>query len=188
MILADLNKDWVPEEDRFQLGSFETRMRFPVCKLVRKLAEEWHEDQSLPVQVARAQVEGLKTAGDAEARYRAKWQLVRGFYAAGNNGEELREVFRVLDWMLHLREDLGRRFVQKLRALEEELHMPYVTSVERYAREDGLTEGLAKGFADGRAEGRAEGRTRAARTAARRANETSCYVSSRRCAANCPSL
>ena len=69
----------------------------------------------------------------------------------------MREVFRLLDWMLHLREDLGRNFVQELRALEEELHMPYVTSVERYAREDGLTEGLAKGFAEGRTEGRTEG-------------------------------
>jgi hypothetical protein len=135
------------------LGSFETRTRFPVCKLVRKLETDWRDDQSLPVLVARAQLAGLRTAGDPEARYQAKWQLVRGLYAAGYNADEVRELFRLLDWMLHLRPDLGRKFERDLVELEEELHMPYVTSVERIAEERGLekgrTEGLQKGLQKG---------------------------------------
>jgi hypothetical protein len=51
-----------------------------VCKLIDKLDGEWREDHSLPIQIARAQIEALRTAGDAEGRYRAKWRLVRNLY------------------------------------------------------------------------------------------------------------
>jgi hypothetical protein len=95
------------------------------------------------VQVARAQIEALRTAGDPEGRYRAKWQLVRNLYDFGYNAEEVREVFRFIDWMMSLREDLSRRFEQELTDLEESLNMPYVTSVERIAEARGRTEGGA---------------------------------------------
>jgi len=141
-ILADLREDWLPQEDVFRLGEFQSRLRFPVCKLIAKLKSEWEHDRSLPVQVARAQVAALRTAGDPEGRYRAKWQLVRNLYDAGYNVEELREIFRLLDWMLHLRDDLSRHFERELVTLEEDLQMPYVTSVERIAEERGRAEGL----------------------------------------------
>lgn len=77
VVLADLDEAWQPDEYVFRIGDFETRLRFPVCKLIEKLDGDWREDQSLPVQIARAQVEALRTAGDPEGRYRAKWRLVR---------------------------------------------------------------------------------------------------------------
>ncbi|MFO7907350.1 MAG: hypothetical protein R6U98_32175 [Pirellulaceae bacterium] len=105
----------------------------PICKLIDKLADEWREDDSLPVQVARARIEALRTAGDPEGRFRAKWQLVRSLYDAGYNAEEVRELFRLIDWMMHLRADLEQRFRVDLAAFEEQREMPYVTSIERLA-------------------------------------------------------
>ena len=49
----------------------------------------------------------------------------------------MRELFRLIDWMMHLREDLTERFKQELDQLEESLQMPYVTSVERLAKAEG---------------------------------------------------
>jgi hypothetical protein len=92
---------------------------------------------ALPVQVARAQIEALRTAGDPEGRYRAKWQLVRNLYRAGYNADELRELFRLMDWMMHLREDREQRFRVELAQFEEQMNMPYVTSVERLAKAEG---------------------------------------------------
>jgi hypothetical protein len=83
--------------------------------------------------VARAQIEALRTASDPEGRYRAKWRLVRKLYELGYNAEELREIFRLIDWMMHLTDALSQRFEQELREFEENLNMPYVTSVERIA-------------------------------------------------------
>jgi hypothetical protein len=143
VILADLDETWRPQEDVFQLADFESRLRFPVCKLIDKLRMEWQDDHSLPVQVARAQVEALRTAGDPEGRYRAKWQLVRNLYHLGYNADELREIFRFVDWMMSLPEELSRKFEEDLTALEESLNMPYVTSVERIAEARGEAKGGA---------------------------------------------
>jgi hypothetical protein len=71
----------------------------------------------------------------------------------GYNGERVRELFRLIDWMMHLREDLEVQFKQELHKLEEEMDMPYITSVERLAREEGKIEGKALGKAEGKAEG-----------------------------------
>jgi hypothetical protein len=153
VILADLNRGWLPFEDTFEVPGFATRLRFEPCKLIDKLDTDWQDDSSLPVQVARAQIEALRTANDPEDRYRAKWQLVRNLYGVGYNAEEVRELFRLIDWMMHLRLDLEQRFRQELHEFEEGIKMPYVTSVERLA----MAEGEAKGKAEGKAEGKTEG-------------------------------
>ena len=143
VVLADLDEHWRPSEDVFRVADFESHLRFPVCKLIDKLDGEWREDHSLPVQIARAQIEALRTAGDAEGRYRAKWRLVRNLYGLGYNADKVREIFRLIDWMMSLPEDLSGNFGQELNALEESLNMPYVTSVERIAEARGKVEGGA---------------------------------------------
>ena len=35
--------------------------------------------------------------------YQAKWQLVRNLYEIGCNADQVRELFRLIDWMMHLR-------------------------------------------------------------------------------------
>ncbi len=147
VILADLDEAWRPEEDIFRLGNFESRLRFPVCKLIDRLDSDWRDDHSLPVQVARAQIAALRTAGDSTGRYGAKWQLVRNLYDLGYNADEVREIFRMIDWMMSLPEDLSRKFEEDLVALEESLNMPYVTSVERIAEARGEARGQTKGGA-----------------------------------------
>lgn len=142
-VLADLREGWLPNEDLFRLADFESRTRFPVCKLIDRLRSDWQGDHSLPVQIARAQIEALRTASDPEGRYRAKWQLVRNLYRLGYNAQEVRELFRLIDWMMHLRGDLNERFKRELEQLEEDLQMPYMTSVERLAKAEGKAEGGA---------------------------------------------
>ena len=59
----------------------------------------------------------------------------------------MREIFRLIDWMMSLPEDLSRKFEEELVALEESLNMPYVTSVERIAEARGEERGQTKGGA-----------------------------------------
>jgi hypothetical protein len=142
VVLADLRRDWRPDEDLFQFGGFESRVKFPMCKLIGKLDSEWRNDNSLPVLLARAQIEALRTAGDPEERYRSKWLLVRGLYDLGYNPQEVREVIRLVDWMMHLRVDLEQRFRQELNIFEEQQNMPYITSMERLAEARGKADTL----------------------------------------------
>jgi predicted transposase YdaD len=53
--------------------------------------------------------------------------------------------------MMHLRDDLSERFERELTALEEDLKMPYVTSVERIAEARGEASGEARGRVGGAA-------------------------------------
>jgi hypothetical protein len=147
VVLADLEEDWRPQEDVFRVADFESRLRFPVCKLVDKLDTQWRDDQSLPVQIARAQIEALRTASDPEGRYQAKWRLVRNLYGLGYNADQVRELFRLMDWMMRLPEDLSHKFEQELTSFEESLNMPYVTSVERIAETRGGANVLLKQLA-----------------------------------------
>ena len=153
VILADLSPDWRPTEHHFKMGGFESLCRFPICKILDRLATEWIGKTSVVAQVA-----ALLTAGNPDARFSAKTQLVRNLYTLGYSSDRIRELFRFIDWMMHLPAVLDRRFKADLVAYEEEMHMPYVTSVERLAKEEGLEEGLEKGREKGREEGRVEGR------------------------------
>jgi len=148
VVLADLDEAWRPTEYTFRLGDFESRLRFPTCKLIDKLDTEWRDDHSLPVQVARAQIEAQRTASDAEGRYRAKWRLVRNLYDLGYNADEVHEIIRLIDGMMQLPEDLGQKFEEELTALEESLNMPYVTSMERIAETRGGANVLLKAIAN----------------------------------------
>jgi hypothetical protein len=49
----------------------------------------------------------------------------------------VREIIRLIDWMMHLRIDLDQRLQQQLNELEEDRNMPYVTSFERLAEARG---------------------------------------------------
>ncbi|WP_397568844.1 DUF4351 domain-containing protein [Schlesneria sp. T3-172] len=145
VILADLRKSWMPREHRFEMGGFLSHRQFPVCKIVERLESDWVDNVSLVAQVSRAQIAALRTTGDPESRFSAKTELVRNLYTLGYSSDRIRELFRLIDWMMRLRADLDRRFRSDLIAYEEELRMPYVTSVERLAKEEGREEGFLKG-------------------------------------------
>ncbi|MEI8017853.1 MAG: DUF4351 domain-containing protein [Schlesneria sp.] len=157
VILADLSPDWRPTVHHFEMGGFESLCRFPICKILDRLSADWVGKTPLVAQVSRAQIAALKTAGNPEGRFSAKTQLVRNLYTLGYSSDRIRELFRLIDWMMRLPSFLDRRFKADLVAYEEEMKMPYVTSVERLAKEEGLEEGLEKGREEGFLKGREQG-------------------------------
>lgn len=82
---------------------------------------------------------------------------MKGLFERGLTAEEIRQLFRLIDWMMDLPPELERQFVDELHDFEEERKMPYVTSVERVARERGRAEGIQEGRQEGRREGEVAG-------------------------------
>lgn len=74
-------------------------------------------------------------------------RIVRALYEQDYTEEEMRLLFRAIDWMMALDAEQEIIFMIELEQLEAEKGMPYVTSVERIAmsrgREEGRQEGLA---------------------------------------------
>jgi hypothetical protein len=78
---------------------------------------------------------------------------VKSLYDRGLDGEQVRLLFKFLDWVMVLPEESEEALSLDLAAFEREKMMPYVSSIERIAEE----KGRAKGKTEGKIEGMAEG-------------------------------
>ena len=156
-ILADASPDWRPGSHEESLLGCRLRFDFPVCKLLDLVtaarAEIARGNPSAVVIVANWAAQ--HTREDGAGRAGAKWELTRQLYEAGFGRRDVLELYRLVDWLLALPSDLELEFKRKVRAYEESKAMPYVTSIERMAKE----EGWAAGRQEGRQEGLAKGQT-----------------------------
>jgi len=100
-----------------------------------------------------AQLKAMQTQRMPQERRTWKVRLVKGLYERGLGAEDIRQLFRLIDWMLALPEELEQEFLQEMYRFEEERRMPYITSVERLAMKKGRQEGRQEGLRDGLLEG-----------------------------------
>lgn len=96
--------------------------------------------------VVLAHLKSRETRDRPEERRTWKLRLVMSLFDRGLTAEEIRQLFRVIDWLLELPRELERQFQEEIHRFEEERQMPYVTSIERMAREEGRREGLQQGI------------------------------------------
>jgi hypothetical protein len=124
-----------------------TGIRFRPAKLLDYVGREAELAASPnPVAaVALAHLEARATRDAPEDRRAAKVRLVKGLYDRGWSAADVRQLFRLIDWLMELPKALQEGFRQDLYVFEEERHMPYVTSIERMAEERGLREGAREG-------------------------------------------
>jgi hypothetical protein len=76
------------------------------------------------------------TNSNLSAREQWKWNLARLLYQKGYNRKEIVDLYKVIDLMMALSEDLQLSFDQKLANYQEERKMPLVTNIERRAIEE----------------------------------------------------
>ena len=152
VVRGDLAKKWKPSEYVYKCEDFEHRIKFPTCKLSEKLEKDWVGNTSLPVIVARAQIEAVRTTSDPQARFAAKRDLVRELYDNGYSVTEFRRIFRLVDWMMHLRDDLEQQFNQFLEDTEKAMATTFLSCIEKDAYIEGESEGKKEGKKEGRAE------------------------------------
>jgi hypothetical protein len=104
----------------------------------RRREEELERDRNPFAAVVLAQLKVLDTRNAPEERRRWKVRLVKGLYDRGLSAEQIRELFRLLDWMIQLPKELDQQFHDEMAQFEEERRMPYVTSIERLGQEKAL--------------------------------------------------
>jgi hypothetical protein len=150
-VLADENGEWRPSRFRASLWGCTAGLEFPVVKLL-----DWADSESnLEANpnpfavVVLTHLHTLRTRGQPTDRLARKIGLVRGLYECGLEREDVLELFRVIDWMMELPEDLAARFDGEAAAIEKEKEMPYVTHIERRALEKGREEGFRNGLVKG---------------------------------------
>jgi hypothetical protein len=154
-VLCDEHPDWRP--DRFVYNNLECELefRFPMVKLIDYRPDEAALEQSANpfAAVILAQLKVLETRHAPDTRWQWKLRLIKGLYDRGLNRDQVRQLFRVINLMLALPPELEQSFRTDLERFEEAQRMPYVTSIERLAREEGHKEGRQEGRQEGVAEG-----------------------------------
>ncbi len=132
-ILCDSNKDWQPNEWRLTSPSSGLDFRFTSVKLIDYERQwDWLESSQNPfavVVMAHLKAEELKR--QAKERKNWKFLLVRGLYEKGYNGEQVRDLYRFVDWIMVLPDKLDDTFWNKLKAFEQEKNMTFITTGER---------------------------------------------------------
>jgi hypothetical protein len=150
-VLGDADPDWRPEGFGYNIGGSEMGIRFLVTKLLDYVGKEekLQQDRNVFAPVVLAQLRAAQTRNAPGERQTWKLRLIKSLYERDLEAEEIRQLFRLLDWILVLPTELEQEFRAEIGKFEEERNMPYVTSVERLAKEEGRQEGLQEGLRKG---------------------------------------
>ena len=145
-ILGDENDTWRPDEFSYEVWGTEVKLKFPIVKLLdyKEKCQELEKSRNTFAVVVMAHLQTKETRHNPEQRLEFKWKLIRRLYERGYNKEDVRQLFRFIDWVMKLPEELGRQLDERIAEYEEEQKMPYITSIERRGIEKGLQQGILK--------------------------------------------
>lgn len=155
-ILCDSNPDWRPRRFHLENPASSLDFNFSVCKVVDFKAQiESLQNSSNPfalVTLAHLKGRELRAKSKGMERKDAKFLLIRQLYSLGYNRDMVVDLFNFIDWIMALPAPLDLIFWSDLQAFEEEINMPYISSIERIGRNEGLKEGRIEGRVEGKLE------------------------------------
>jgi hypothetical protein len=141
-ILGDDNPKWRPKPYETELWGCRVFFEFPYVKLI-DYEDRWEELEASRNPFALVTMAHLKTKAtrkDPQARKEWKFRLTRRLYEQGYARQDILNLYRFLDWILELPEDLKQAFRTELEQYEQEMAMPYVTTNEQMAKVEGKAE------------------------------------------------
>lgn len=125
-ILTDTAPHWRP--CRFGIGRWGSHLeiRFPSIKLLdyAERQDELEADPNPFATVVLGHLAAQQTRNDENARYERKLHLTRRLYERGLSRQQIIDLYRFLDWILRLPENLELRYTDAIFAIEENLKMP----------------------------------------------------------------
>ncbi len=148
-VLADTSPGFRPGAYEEETLGCRVRFEYPACKLLDfPDAQLERENNPVAIVIAAHRAAQSKTR-DPVLRKAMKWEITRRLYERGYSKEDVMELFRLIDWLLHLPEEQRIEFRRELIEYEASKHMPYITSIEEMGRQEGRQEGHAVGFRKG---------------------------------------
>ncbi len=152
-VLCDETPDWRPSS--FSYGRWGCRMEltFRVAKLLDyQVVEAVNADNPIAA-VVQAHLRAQRTRNDPDSRRHWKLRLVKELLIGPFSKSDVRALFRLIDWMMTLPADLEEAFRRDVHIFEQEQHMEYMSSIERYGFKQGREEGIEEGERNGLLEG-----------------------------------
>jgi hypothetical protein len=145
-VLGDERRTWRPNHFGYSLWGCTVRLDFPVVKLLdyADAADALEASTNPFATVVLAHLKTLETRQDPVGRQAWKFRLVKGLYEKGFSREDVRQLFRFIDWMMDLPKPLEKLFYADVAHYQEERKVPFIDIAERTGMEKGLLEGIAQ--------------------------------------------
>ncbi|MBF0110070.1 MAG: cytosolic protein [Magnetococcales bacterium] len=145
-ILADEEGAWRPSAFGYQKWGSKVSFQFNAIKLLDYLSRlDLLESSTNPFAIVTlAHLTGKQTRNQPAERFQQKMRITRMLYERGFNRQQIVDLFRFIDWVLSLPEELDNQFWTNLSNFEENKKMPYITSVERIGMKKGEQKGKAE--------------------------------------------
>lgn len=155
-LLADTSPNFRPNAFRWEFFGCSHQFVFPTCKLL-DFEEEALESSKNPIAfVVQAHLAAKRTSLDDPLRYAIKARLLKGLIHHGFSREVIVRLFRLIDWLIKLDKTSALEIRREIAQYYDTNNMPYVTSFERIAKEEGHALGLEQGMEQGMEQGRIE--------------------------------
>jgi len=106
--------------------------------------EQWAEleaDHNLFSTVVMMHLRTLETTSDRRARKEYKFSLIKRLYEQGRDRQDIINFYGLINWLMTLSKELQSEFNQQVTQYEEEMKMPYITSIEISGEQRGELKG-----------------------------------------------
>lgn len=143
-VLTDNNSQWRPQ--RYQAKVWDAEIltfRFLNLKLLdyRKRKQELETTQNPFGIIILAHLIASEKHRNAENRLQQKFTLTRQLYERGLNRDAILNLYKFIDWVITLPEELEIRYNDSIHKLKQERTMGYITTAERIGMKKGYKEG-----------------------------------------------
>lgn len=140
-ILGDESKTWRPNCYQYGLGNSEVVCKFDTVKLIDYKWEELEQSSNLFAILVMAHLKTKTTTNKLADREQWKWQLIRSLYERGLSRYDIENLFRFIDKMMSLTQELQQKLLTKITEYEKEIEMPFLTPTEEIFLERGEKKG-----------------------------------------------
>jgi len=155
-VFSDSERGFKPDRFSYSFLGCDLEFRYRTYKILEYSDEELEKSENPFALVVLAAKRSLESRNDEEKRFVFKWELIRLLLRKGYDRTKVIQVFRFLDGVLALSDEMKEELIYEEFHREEVERMPYITSWERIAIRRGMKEGMEKGMEKGMLEGVSE--------------------------------
>jgi len=152
-VLCDDRPNWRPTSFTYGAWGCQMELTFRIAKLLDANDVDLEASSNPFAMVTLAHKKSLETRDKPDSRRQWKVRLVRELLRGNWSKDDVRQLFRLIDWIMTLPEELEAGFRADLESIEKENNVEYLSSIERHGFKKGLEQGREKGKGEGLLEG-----------------------------------
>ena len=142
-ILCDTDSFWRPNQFGYDYPDTQFSFQFGTVKLLDYVNrwEELEQSDNPFAYVVMAHLLNQQTAKQPQERKSGKFRMIRRLYEQGLQEQDIRNLYRFIDWVMILPKALESQLWQDFKQFEQDRSMTYITTGERIGYERGIEEG-----------------------------------------------